>query len=197
MDLIKKVVPFSNSRVFITLMLHLMFAVISSFIPPTNYGFWLKINIVIAFIFATANFEIWVKYKADSKRYFSLHSLVMLIGLGFYTMSPMFKGLYPTIFFWILLIVTLGFVIIMFINYKFVAKAFLNTTGKCFKKLVILYSGTLLLTGGTLLSYMLATQFSDWEIVAVLFYLFGLFFFMVAPAMLITPEQAKAFELEE
>lgn len=192
---VKRYVPFSNSRVFITLTLHIIIAFISSFMPEESLGLWLKVNIMAAVIFAVINYCLWMKFKEDSVRYFSLHSLVMLIGLAFYTMAPMFKALYATVYFWILLIVILAFTIYIFSKYKAIGKSYVKQTG--FKKIVFIYTSTLLAVGSVLLWFMLATQTAQWVVVAIIFFLGGFFFLMVAPLMLITPEQVEAFELEE
>ncbi|MEO4054209.1 hypothetical protein [Solibacillus sp. CAU 1738] len=187
-------VSFAKNRVFLTLFLHLVLGFGISFMPEENIAFWLKINISLAILLAITNYIIWIYHKENSKRYFSLHSFVIFIGIIFYLMSPVFKGLYPTIYFWLLLILTLGLAVFLLIKYKVVTKVIVNPQHYLFSSLLMLYVGILLLVGGVIWAYMLAVEPKSWIPVGIILYFIALFFVMIAPAMLATPEQVEKLE---
>ncbi|MEO4054207.1 hypothetical protein [Solibacillus sp. CAU 1738] len=187
-------VSFAKNRVFLTLFLHLMLGFISSFMPEENIRFWLKVNIGLAILLAVMNYIIWLYHKRNSKRYFSLHSFVMFIGIIVFAMSPIFKGLYPTLYFWLLLFLTVGLAFFLLIKYKVVTKVIVNPQHHLFSSLLMLYVGILLLVGGVFWMYMLTVQTSSWVPVGIIFYFCALFFILIAPVMLATPEQVKEFK---
>jgi len=187
----KKVyVPFANNRLFATLTLLLMIGMPMSFLPEETYLKWLIINIVVAIILTFINYLLWKKYQDDSKRYFSFHSLVMMLGLAFFAMAPVFKGLFPSIYFWLLLIDLGIFMAFLFSKSESIAEGILNPRLKGFKIMIYTYSGIVFFAGSVLWAYMLATEGAPWVIVAIIAFFIGLLFVMVSPAMLITPERA-------
>ncbi|EPD51314.1 hypothetical protein MHH33_15505 [Paenisporosarcina sp. FSL H8-0542] len=56
--------------------------------------------------------------------------------------------------------------------------------------LVFTYFAIFFFSGSVLLAYMLATEAVPWVGLAIITFFIGLFFIMVSPAMLITPERA-------
>jgi len=190
-----KSVPFMKNRVFITLFLHLVLGVLSSLAPEENVGVWLRINIILAIVLGLINYIIWVLHKSDSKRYFSYHSFVMLLGLAYYMMAPAFRSLYPTVFFWGLLVATLGFLVFLLLKRDDVTRALVNPQDAWFKKVIFSYCGIILVLGGILWAYMLATATGPFTPVAIILFFIGFFFIMISPAMLSTPERVR--ELQE
>ncbi|WP_347791344.1 hypothetical protein [Solibacillus sp. CAU 1738] len=187
-------VSFAKNRVFLTLFAHLFFGTVTSFIPEINIGFWLKLNISLAILMAITNYIIWIYHKDNSKRYFSLHSFVMFIGYIFYLMSPVFKGLYPTVYFWLLLLLTVGLAVFLLIKYKVVTKLIVNPQHYLFSSLLMLYVGILMLVGGIFWAYMRVFEPLSWVPIGIIFYFIALFFVLIAPVMLATPEQVKEFK---
>ena len=183
-------VPFANNRLFVTLTLLLIIGIPMSFLPEETYVKWLIINIAVAIILTFINYLLWKKYQDDSKRYFSLHSLVMMLGMAFFAMSPVFKGLFPSIYFWLLLIGLGIFMAFLFSKSESIAEGFLNPRLKGFKIMIYTYVGIVFFAGSIIWAYMLATEAAPWVTVAILTFFIGLFFIMVSPAMLITPERA-------
>jgi len=196
MELMNHDVPFGKSRIFKTLFLHLIVGVPSSFFPGEEHlQFWLTLNIGTALLFAVINYILWNRHKGDSKRYFSLHSLVMMMGLAFYMMAPAFKGLYPTLFFWVLLIVTLLFVLYMFSKSDSIGKSLIDPQQTGFKTVMMLYAIMILVVGGALWGFMLASDAAPMMGLAIILFLIGLFFIMISPAMLVKPMRAREFEI--
>ena len=189
-----KTVSFSGNRVFITLFLHLVFGIMSSFAPEENIGFWMKINILLALVLGFLNYILWIFHKNDSKRYFSLHSFVMMLGLAYYMMAPAFRSLYPTVFFWILLVVTLAFLVFLLVKRDDVTRALVNPQDAWFKKVVFSYCGVIFILGSILWAYMLATQTGPFTPVAIMLFFIGIFLIMISPAMLSTPKRVRELE---
>lgn len=186
----KVYVPFANNRLFITFTLFLIIGLPASFIPEETYGRWLIINTAVAVLLTVINYVLWRIHKEDSKRYFSLHSLVMLLGLAFFSMAPIFKALYPTVFFWLLLIGLVLFIIFLFSKSESIAQSLLNPRLKGFSLMMYSYLGVVFFAGSVLWAYMLVADPPSWVIVASFLFFLGLFFIMISPAMLITPERA-------
>lgn len=183
-------VPFANNRLFITFTLFLIIGLPASFLPEETYIRWLMINISVALILTFINYLLWKKHQNDSKRYFSLHSLVMMLGMSFFAMAPVFKGLFPSIYFWLLLIGLGIFMAFLFSKSESIAEGLLNPRLKGFKIMIYTYFGIVFFAGSVIWAYMLATEAAPWVTVAILTFFIGLFFVMVSPAMLITPERA-------
>ncbi|KGR76451.1 hypothetical protein [Ureibacillus sinduriensis] len=187
-------VAFKENFIFLTLFLHVVIGFFSSFMPEENVIKWLIINMSIAILAAVMNYIIWIYQKHDSKRYFSLHSFVMVIVLIVYLMSPIFKGLYPTLFFWVILIITIGFFIFLLGRRDAITKALVNPREMRFKMFLYIFIGILLIIGGLLWAYMLAFETGPFMGVALALYFIGLLLMLVLPAFLTTPERAKQLE---
>ncbi|RUL54225.1 hypothetical protein [Lysinibacillus antri] len=184
-------VPFTKNRVLLTLFLHLLMGIPFSLLPEVNVRFWFAFNVVLAIILAFINYIIWLFYKDESKRYFSLHSFVMMMGIAYYAMSPAFRSLYPTAFFWLLLMVTVGLVAFLIIRYDSVTIAIVNPQHILFKKLIMVYSFTFIMVGALLWVYIVVSKTGPFVAGASILYFGGLFFIMISPAMLATPERVK------
>lgn len=178
-----------KNRVFITLVLHLVIGMMSSFAPEENIGFWMRIHILLAIVLGFLNYILWMIYKNDSKRYFSLHSFVMLMGLAYFMMAPAFRSLFPTVFFGILLLVTIAFFVYLLFKRDDVTRAFVNPQDAWFKKMVFSYCAVILVVGGILWAYMLGTASAPFTPVAIILFFIGIFFLMISPAMLSTSKQ--------
>lgn len=186
-----KSVSFKNNRIFITFTLFLLLGLPSSFIPEETYPKWVLINFIIAVFLTVLNYIIWTKQKHDSKRYFSLHSFVMMLGLAFYATSPILRLIYPTMYFWILLSGLILYTVFLLSKYEAIAGGLLNPRKKGFKILVFSFFSIVFVAGSSLWGYMLASDAAPLNEVAIIMFLLGLFLLMVAPSMLVTPKRAK------
>ncbi|RHW39908.1 hypothetical protein D1B33_03410 [Lysinibacillus yapensis] len=184
-------VTFKENYIFITLFVHVVIGSIVSLMPEENVLEWFMINMGIAIVLAILNLILWIFHKHDSKRYFSLHSFVMIMGGVYYAMSPAFKALYPTVFFWILLAITIGLTCVLFLKREFITRALVNPRESWFKGLLFYYMATVLIIGAVMWAYILAFDGGSFFVVAIIFYFIGLFLLMVAPALLATREQIK------
>jgi len=189
---LKKIaVPFSNNRIFITFTLFLMIGLPASFIPEETYLKWLLINFSIAVLLTVVNYIIWMKQKHESKRYFSLHSFVMMLGLAFYATSPILRLIYPSMYFWILFGGLILYTVFLLSKYDTIAGGLLNPRKKGFKLLVFSFFSIVFVAGSSIWGYMLATDAAPVNGVAIIVFFLGLFLLMVAPSMLVTPERAE------
>lgn len=186
-----KSVPFSTNRIFITFALFLLVGLPSSFIPEKTYLQWSLINLIIAVLLTAVNYLIWTKQKHNSKRYFSLHSFVMMLGLSFYSTSPIFRLIFPTIYFWILLCGVILYTVFLLSKYDAIAGGILNPRKKGFKLVVSIFFSIVFITGSSIWGFMLATDAAPVNEVAIILFFIGLFLLMLAPAMLVTPERAE------
>jgi hypothetical protein len=186
-------VSFRANLIFVYLFMFLFFGLIVSFFPEENILKWLIFNSIIALLASVVNLVIWIFQKHDSKRYFSLTNFVMLWGLTYYIMSPAFKMLYPTTYFWILLSITLGFVIVILMNRHTISVAILNPREEKMTKLIFLFLLTIVSIGFFLSIYVYFTSSGEGEIVsvAILFYFLGFIFMVLSLALLTPPELAK------
>jgi hypothetical protein len=187
----KLAVPFVNNRIFITFTLFLMIGLPSSFIPEETYLKWLSINFIIAVLLTVVNYIIWTKQKHDSKRYFSLHSFVMMLGIAFYATSPLLRLIYPSMYFWILLVGLILYNVFLFSKSDAIAGGLLNPRKKGFKLLVFSFFSIVFVAGSSIWGYMLAQDAAPVNGVAIIMFFLGLFLLMVAPSMLVTPERAE------
>lgn len=186
-----KSVSFTNNRIFITFALFLLLGLPASFIPEETYLKWLLINFIIAVLLTVVNYMIWTKTKHDSKRYFSLHSFVMMLGLAFYATSPILRLIYPSMHFWILLGGLILYTVFLISKYDAIAGGLLNPRKKGFKLLVFSFFAIVFVAGSSIWGYMLASDAAPVNEVAVIMFFLGLFLLMVAPSMLVTPERAE------
>jgi len=186
-----KSVSFTNNRIFITFALFLLLGLPASFIPEETYIKWLLINFIIAVLLTVVNYMIWTKQKNDSKRYFSLHSFVMMLGLAFYATSPILRLIYPSMYFWILLGGLILYTVFLISKYDAIAGGLLNPRKKGFKLLVFSFFAIVFVAGSSIWGYMLASDAAPVNEVAVIMFFLGLFLLMVAPSMLVTPERAE------
>ncbi|QCR31545.1 hypothetical protein [Lysinibacillus sp. SGAir0095] len=188
------IVRFENNRIIITFFVHVMIGGLCSFAPDGNIWLWLGINLALALVFALVNYMIWNVHKNNSKRYFSLHTFVMLLGIAYYMMTPAFRGLYPSIFFWLLLFITIVLIGFLIIKYDAVTNAFVNPGDSWFIKIVVIYGSIVFISGGLLWAYMNATETGPFAPVAIILFFIGIFLVMIAPIMLATPERVKELE---
>ena len=191
MEVETKSVSFKNNYIFLTLFMFLFFGFLVSFFPEENVGKWIVINCSLAILAAFLNFIIWKFQKHDSIRYFSLHCFIMLLLLSYYAMSPIFKTLYPSRNFWILLAVTLGFALFFFLNQKIISRAIIHPRIFWLKKILIAYFLGVACIFFLLSRYYIITDRSPFIVYIWMFYLLAIGFLLVLPTFLTTTEMAK------
>lgn len=184
-------VTFKENYVFITLFSHLFLGFLVSFMPEENVVIWLIINCSIAILAAVLNFIIWTFQKHDSKRYFSLHSFVMLMVIVYYFMSPIFKTLFPTIYFWLLLVATIGPLTFLLFKRDVVLRELLFPKQTWFKDFLLLAFFFVCIIAVLLRAYILAFETGSFMVVASISYFIALFIMLIAPGLLSTEERVE------
>lgn len=184
-------VTFKENYVFITLFSHLFLGFLVSFMPEENVVIWLIINCSIAILAAVLNFIIWTFQKHDSKRYFSLHSFVMLMVIVYYFMSPIFKTLFPTIYFWLLLVATIGPLTFLLFKRDVVLRELLFPKQTWFKDFLLLAFFFVCIIAVLLRAYILAFETGSFMVVASTSYFIALFIMLIAPGLLSTEERVE------
>ena len=182
--------------IFGFLFLFLLFGVLISLFLGENLGDfvkWVILNSILAVLATLVIMIIWAFQKNNSKRYYSLLSFVMLWVLTFYTMSPIFKILFPSKYFWILLSVTLGYMIFLLLNRIKISKGILNPREIWFKKLLLIYLVVFSCFVIGLFVYVNILNLYSGEMIAVAIFLYfvGFLFLSLSPVFLTTPEMAK------
>ena len=191
-----KPVPFKENFMFVFLFMFLFFGCMVSLIPYEHVGRWIISNCCIAILATFVNYIIWISHKHDSKRYNSLTSFVMLVVLTYYLMSPAFKFLYPSLYFWVLLVGTLGFTVVLFINRMNVARGILNPRELWFKKILLIYLVIFLCVFFILTIYASLIDSDSQGMMAgsIILFLAGFLFLSLSPVFLTKPEMAKKLE---
>ncbi len=175
---------------FSILFCYLLFGIISSAFSEENFLNWLIINYSIAILAGFVNYIIWRFYK-HSKRYFSLQYFVVVIVLTFYLMSPAFEFLYLSKYFWFLLAITIGIMILLVVNRVSVARAIYYPQSWAIK-ISIIYCVVLVCL------FIIAPNRRDLEGsvpgVRAILYLLGFGLLSISPALLISREKTKELE---
>ena len=89
---------------------------------------------------------------------------------------------------------TVGLIVFLLIKYKGVTKVIVTPEHPLFGRLLMLYFGVLLLSGGLFWVYMRVYEPNSWIPVGIILFYIALFFVLIAPAMLATPELVEEFE---
>lgn len=188
--------PVYFKDIFLFLFMFLFFGGMVSLFPEVNVIKWVIFNSILAVLATLIIMIIWKFHKNNSKRYYSLLSFVMLWTLTYYLMSPLFKMIYPSLYFWILLTFTLGYTILLFMNQMKIARAILNPRELWFKKLLLIYLFVFSGVAIVLLIYsnMFDSYWGEMMVFAIVLYLAGFLFLSLSPVFLTRPEMAKKLE---
>ena len=188
--------PVYFKDIFLFLFMFLFFGGMVSLFPEVNVIKWVIFNSILAVLATLIIMIIWKFHKNNSQRYYSLLSFVMLWTLTYYLMSPLFRMLYPSISFWILLTFTLVYTILLFMNQMKIARAILNPRELWFKKLLLIYlfifSGIAIVL--LIYSNMFYSYWGEMLVFAIVLYLAGFLFLSLSPVFLTKPEMAKKLE---
>lgn len=181
----------ADHRLGMTLFLFGIMLVFSSFIPEKTVGVWLVINSSFSFIFLGILYFLWTKYKHDTVRYYSFQVYIMLMGIVFFAISPLFKLLFGTGYFWILLAATIT---INLISHHFkdrTVKSFVNKDHKLLATILSLYMMVLVAVGIFLMGLMQRNEAPENTGVALLFYFVSVMFLVLAPMFLVREAEVE------
>jgi len=109
----------------------------------------------------------------------------MLMGIVFFAITPIFKLLFGTIYFWILLFITLT---ILFTSHLFknrTARSFVNKNHKLLVTILSVYMMALIVIGIFLMGIMHINEAPENAGLSILFYFIGFLFMFMAPMYLV------------
>lgn len=181
----------ADHRLGMTLFLFFIIMIITSFIPEKTVLSWLIINSVFTFVFLGILYLLWMKYKYDTVRYYSFQVYIMLIGIGFFSIAPIFKLLFGTIYFWILLFLTLTLILASHVFKKRTARSFVNKNHKLLVTILSVYMMVLVVIGIFLIGVMQINETPENAGISILFYFISAMFMVMAPMFLVSEEDVE------
>ncbi|MGM0867771.1 MAG: hypothetical protein ACQEWF_24370 [Bacillota bacterium] len=189
----KKIVTFKESRIIQTTFLLLLMGFLCSFVPEENWAL-LGLNIGIAVICGFIFVLLWRFNRHHSKRYFSLLSYFMLVGLSIYFAIPLFRVFAGTFIFWLALILIAVMAVVPYFFSENIATGVQNPTKTALGR-VYMTTIPLIVVFGTILFFN-ANLSADPNALTISIFLFSgaIFFLFIAPILLITPERMKELD---
>lgn len=181
----------AEHRLGMTLFLFFIIMIFTSFIPEETVLSWLLINSIFTFIFLGILYFLWMKYKYDTVRYYSFQVYIMLIGIVFFSITPIFKVLFGTIYFWILLFVTLTLILTSHVFKKRTVKSFVNKSHKLLVTILSVYMMVLIAIGIFLIGVMQINEAPENAGTSILFYFISAIFLVMAPMFLVREEDVE------
>ena len=115
----------------------------------------------------------------------------MLIGIIIFSISPIFKLLYGTIYFWILLFITLTLNLYSHLIKRRIAKSFVNKNHKVLGTILSVYMMILIVTGVFLIGIMNTKLSPENGGISLLFYFISAMFMIMAPMFLVRKEDVE------
>ncbi|WP_370296565.1 hypothetical protein [Rossellomorea marisflavi] len=183
-------VSFKESRILSITCLFLFVGGLMSVVPQESLVV-LIVNSVLALIGAAIFYTLWRLHHRHSKRYYSLLSYVMIIGLSVYFAVPLLRIFYGTYVFWI----GIGFLVIVIslpsIQAERIAKGILNPSKNKFGKVYMIIFVLVLVFGSFLYINAGVTQSPDALTFSIFLFALSLMFLCIAPILLLTPERME------
>jgi hypothetical protein len=179
-------VTVAESRIKMTAFLWICVMLPSSFMPEKTAVTWLLINSAFILIVLSLLYILWKKYKTDSIGYYSFQVYILLMGFVFFAITPLLKLVNVTSYFWLLILITIGFIVTSHVMKKRTTLSFVNRNHRSLAIIASLYMGILMIAGIGLSSMMQTTGAPENTGVSVLFYLVGVLFIVLAPMFLVS-----------
>lgn len=183
-----KEVAFKDSRIIPTTFLLFFTGSMFSIVPEGNLVI-LVFNMSLSLLAGSLFFLFWRTTKHRSKRYFSLLSFVMLNVLAVYLAMPLLRIYYLSLTFWIGVIMLILMNTLPYIYSRKIALGIQKPTKSKMGIIYVIYLAFIFLFGGTAYANALYTSNTDAIVLAVISFLFSIFFFFVSPLMLIKPKE--------
>ena len=146
-------------------------------------------NMSLSLISGGLFYIFWRTTKHRSKRYFSLLSFVMLNVLGVYFAMPILRIYFLSFTFWIGVVMLIIMNTLPYFYSRKIALGIQKPTKSELGKIYVIYLALIFLFGGTAYANALYTSSTDAVVLAVITFLFSIFFFFVSPVMLIKPKE--------
>jgi len=180
-----------NHRLGLTAMIYFFIMLASSFMPEDTVLPWLIINVSFSLIVMTILFILWKRHQNDSVRYYSLQVYAMLMGIVFFGITPVFKLLYGSLYFWLLLVFTILVVSVSHLMKNRIAKSFVNKKHKILLTIMSIYVILLIVIGIILMSIMRINDSTENTGMSILFFLASCLFMVMSPAFLVRANEIE------
>lgn len=180
-----------NHRLGLTAMIYFFIMLASSFMPEDTVLPWLIINVSFFLIVITILFILWKRHQNDSVRYYSLQVYAMLMGIVFFGITPVFKLLYESLYFWLLLVFTIIVVSVSHMMKNRIAKSFVNKKHKILLTIMSIYVILLIVIGIILMSIMRINDSTENTGMSILFFLASCLFMVMSPAFLVRANEIE------
>ncbi|MFX3673024.1 MAG: hypothetical protein ACE3JQ_01070 [Paenisporosarcina sp.] len=181
----------AEHRLGMTFFLFFIIMIGTSFIPEKTVLTWIIINSIFAFIFLGILFFLWTKYKYDTVRYYSFQVYIMLMGIVFFAITPIFKLLFGTVYFWILLFITFAIILTSHLFKKRTVRSFVNKNHKLLVNILSMYMMVLIFIGIFFTGIMHINETPENEGVSVLFYFISFVLMVMAPMFLVREDDVE------
>lgn len=183
-------VTFKESRIFSIVGLFVLVGGLMSVVPQESLIVFI-INMVMAIIGGVIFYILWRLHNRHSKRYYSLLSYVMIIGLSIYFAVPLLRLFYGTYVFWVGILLVVIVIALPYIQAEKIAKGILNPSKNKFGKVYLVIFVLVLVFGSLLYINASATQSPDAFTFSIFLFALSLMFLCIAPILLITPERIE------
>ena len=180
-----------NHRLGLTAMIYFFIMLASSFMPEDTVLPWLIINVSFSLFVMTILFILWKRHQNDSVRYYSLQVYAMLMGIVFFGITPVFKLLYGSLYFWLLLVFTIIVVSVSHMMKNRIAKSFVNKKHKILLTIMSIYVILLIVIGIILMSIMRINDSTENTGMSILFFLASCLFMVMSPAFLVRANEIE------
>ena len=157
----------------------------TSFIPEKTVLMWILINSIFTLIFLGILFFLWKKYKYDTVRYYSFQVYIMLMGIAFFAITPIFKLLFGTVYFWMLLFITLAIILTSHLLKNRTVRSFVNKNHKLLVNILSVYMMVLIFFGIFFSGIMQINEIPENEGASVLLYFISFVLIVMAPMFLV------------
>ena len=180
-----------NHRLGLTAMIYFFIMLASSFMPEDTVLPWLIINVSFSLFVLTILFILWKRHQNDSVRYYSLQVYAMLMGIVFFGITPVFKLLYGSLYFWLLLVFTIIVLSVSHMMKNRIAKSFVNKKHKILLTIMSIYVILLIVIGIILMSIMRINDSTENTGMSILFFLASCLFMVMSPAFLVRANEIE------
>lgn len=174
-----------DHRLGMTAMIYFFIMLPSSFMPEDTVFPWLIINASFSLVVMTILFILWKRHQNDSVRYYSLQVYAMLMGIVFFGITPLFKLIYGSLYFWLLLGFTIVILLLSHVMKNRIAKSFVNKKHKKLLTIMSIYVISLIFIGIILMHLMRINDSTENTGVSIVFFLASCLFMVMSPAFLV------------
>ncbi|GEN44516.1 hypothetical protein [Alkalibacillus haloalkaliphilus] len=170
----------------VSLLMYLCAVLASAFLETWSI---LILNLIIATVCSISYFILWMLYKDQRRRYFSLASFVMLNGFAIFFAVPFLVFIYGSISFWVGVLLVISMLLVPYLFSEEIALSVNKPYKTRLGRVYIILSSMLLIFGSGVYADSLYSQTTDLLQASLYTFLFSLCCWFVAPVLLIKPKK--------